>query len=304
MKKLLLSISCIALCSLSTAQDISDNFDSYTTGGYLAAQSNGVWTTWTNLPGTDEDTQISSDYAYSGANSAVFATGGSTDIVLPLGAQNSNAWNLSFMMYIPSSYGAYFNMLHEFGQVNNWAFDVFFSATGEGTLHMGGSNSGQTQTFNFAHDQWFSVSVDIDVDADDVTCTVDGSAMNWVWSTASGDPSTQIAALNLYAYAPSGENGLYYIDDVTFQLTDIGIEELDNLAQVYPNPATNNLTIDLNKNEVCDLEIYSLLGHSIYAEELNNASKTIDCSDWTPGVYFLQITDFSGSVQHTKFIVE
>ena len=264
-----------------------------------------MWTTWTNSPGSAEDAEISMQYAYSEPNSVMFETGGSTDVILPLGDQTSGDWNMSFMMLIPSTNGAYFNMLHDFnGNDSNWAFDVFFSETGNGTVAIGGAASTNTQSFTFDHDKWFLVSFDIDVSEGTIDANIDGALVSWDWTIGSSSESSTIGALNLYAFAPEEETGLYYIDDVSFMQTNIGIEELDTTVNLYPNPVSNQLIISNESLQGAICEVFSVLGSQMYNNILSSNKEIIDCSDWNTGVYFIQITSQSGDIKRTKFIVE
>ena len=304
MKKTLLIIL-MGCTPLLFGQNLSDSFDTYTSGNMLASQSAGLWTTWSNTPGSAEDAEISMDYAYSEPNSVKLETGGSTDVILPLGNQTSGKWNMSFMILIPSDNGAYFNMLHDFnGNNSNWAFDVFFSETGEGTVNIGGATSTNTLSFTFDHDKWFLVSLDINVFEGTIEGTIDGGNLSWDWTIGSQSESSTIGALNLYAYAPNDETGLYYIDDVSFTQTDLAIEELDVTVKVYPNPVSHQLIIDTENIEGASCEIHSILGSQICTKTLISNREYIDCSNWSPGIYFIQITSQFGTVKRMKFIVE
>ena len=69
----------ILICSLfvgswMSAQKFSDNFDSYTAGQALAAQSGGAWTTWSNAPGGAEDGIVSNANSFSAPNSMYFSS--------------------------------------------------------------------------------------------------------------------------------------------------------------------------------------------------------------------------------------
>ena len=304
MQKILLIIL-MGCTPLLFGQNLSDSFDTYTSGDMLASQSAGLWTTWSNSPGTAEDAEISMEYAYSEPNSVKLETGGSTDVILPLGNQTSGDWNMSFMMLIPSANGAYFNMLHDFnGNNSNWAFDVFFSETGDGTVTIGGAASTNTLSFTFEHDKWFLVSFDINVYEGTIDGAIDGANLSWDWTIGSSSESSTIGALNLYAFALEGETGLYYIDDVSFMQTDMEIEELDIALNVYPNPVSDQLIIDTKNLQGATCEIISILGSQIYTKTLFSNREFIDCSDWDSGIYFIQITSQYGTITHMNFIVE
>jgi hypothetical protein len=91
----------------------TDNFDSYTAGQQLACQNPTDWTTWSNLPcDAVEDAYISTNYAYSGANSTVIVQ--NNDLVKTHGQLTSGEWYISVLIYIPTGKAGYFNTLAGF----------------------------------------------------------------------------------------------------------------------------------------------------------------------------------------------
>ncbi len=312
MKKLLFIISCLSVVNSSVAQSLLDNFDDYIVGDYLCPQSNNLWSTWDNNPGGPKDVYVTDEFSYSGPNSIKFASGDSSDIVLPFGNVNTGNWVLSFMMRIESGYGAYFNLLHKFANnESNWAFHSYFSHTGDGSFAAGPTNA-IGYTFSHPTGEWFKVKVVINVDNNAAILSINDHSTDeiaWAWCVGSDHSGNNfpfdstIAALNLVTTAPEGEEALFYIDDLSFQTTNIGIEELDGSIKLYPNPVSDRLVIEAESvGATC--EIVSVLGAQIYKETLPSNHELVDCSTWIPGVYFLQITNQSGSVQRTKFIVE
>lgn len=96
MKKLYTLIIATGFCAsgLLAQASFSDDFESYTAGGYLAGQSSD-WTTWNNKPGTTEDVKISDADAHSGQNSIYFssnsADGGPSDVIKKFGVLSPQA---------------------------------------------------------------------------------------------------------------------------------------------------------------------------------------------------------------------
>lgn len=68
---------------------------------------------------------------------------------------------------------------------------------------------------------------------------------------------------------------------------------------LYPNPATDNFTIEM-ENEVKSVEIYSLQGQKVLA----SASKSINVSDVSSGIYLVRIEDQNHAVATQKLIIE
>ena len=306
MKKLLLTISCLSIINICLSQSIYDDFDSYKVGEYLGTESNGLWTTWNNNPGGEEDVLISSEFSFRPNNAIKLRSGDSIDVVLPLGNQTSGKWTLSYMMRIEPGYGAYFNLLHEFdAAVSNWAVQVYFSQTGFGYLSVG---IGLLNS-NFEHPvgSWFEVKVDVDIDNNLASLILDENfILSWVWSEGTLDqvptPNTTLAALDLYPAASGGEEALYYVDNVSFSEYEVGLSELENETSVYPNPATNYFSVKNIKN--AEIQLFNILGVEVFTSQSTEYECIIDCSTWENGLYFLQITKEDGTIQQSKLIVE
>lgn len=84
------------------------------------------------------------------------------------------------------------------------------------------------------------------------------------------------------------------VDDI--QVYDIGsfpagVTAIDNMyMNIYPNPATNEITISANENGKAKISIFNTIGQEIYTSNeqfLNN--KTINCSQFANGIYFLKL---------------
>ena len=68
---------------------------------------------------------------------------------------------------------------------------------------------------------------------------------------------------------------------------------------LYPNPATNLVNIDL-ATELKSVEIYSLLGHKVLSSDKNQ----VDVSGLSKGMYMVRVEDVEGSVSTQKLVVE
>jgi hypothetical protein len=65
--------------------------------------------------------------------------------------------------------------------------------------------------------------------------------------------------------------------------------QLNSNIEVYPNPVTNTLHIDIKK--ATDVVIINLLGEVLHTEKLNIGSNLIDTHNFKQGVYFIQMSD-------------
>lgn len=223
MKKIYFSMVVIISLSALKAQSqtvlYSNNFDSYTVGGYLAVQDPTRFRTWSNAPGTAEDAVISNAFAKSPTKSVMIS--GTNDMLLKLGDKTTGTYELKWMMYAESGKAGYYNMQHfqTPGVVNEFAMEVYYLANGSGELYAG---SATAIPFTYPKDTWFEIKHVIDLDADDIKYYVNGIMVkewpfSYLYHSTSG--TKQLGAVDFYAGAKSGsgETPKYFFDDVSNQ---------------------------------------------------------------------------------------
>ena len=68
------------------------------------------------------------------------------------------------------------------------------------------------------------------------------------------------------------------------------LAENTSYLNIFPNPATNNLSIETNE-EITEVSIYNIIGVSVYNEQctMNNLQLDINISDFNSGVYFVKV---------------
>jgi hypothetical protein len=192
----------------------ADDFESYNVGEYLAVQNPDWWTTWSGAPGGSEDALISDEQALSGSQSV--KVDGTTDLVLKMGDKTSGKYQLKFHYYVPAGYGGYFNIQHFESPGVEWAYEVFFGATGSGYLNAG---SVQVAVFNYDPDTWIEIDNYIDVTNDWTQLYINGTLLyewpfSWQYNAQNG--TNQLGGMDVWAGAPTGETPLYYMDDLEF----------------------------------------------------------------------------------------
>ncbi len=137
-------------------------------------------------------------------------------------------------------------------------------------------------------------------------CQAMNMAKNWV--IANG------GSVGLYIQGPSpqGHDGFHtvpaYIDSVlNYYLGcfngNVGLKQNSIMQQqiIFPNPSKNNFEIKADK-EMVEVEIFNMVGESVYSEKINASQKYIT-SELKSGVYFLKI-DFGNSIEIKKMIIE
>ncbi len=84
---------------------------------------------------------------------------------------------------------------------------------------------------------------------------------------------------------------------VQFAATVVGVNEHDLSANVYPNPASDHVTISL-LHTMNTIIIYDFTGSKVMEEHVNSSSHKLNTSQLSPGVYFFRITtDFGVTVK-------
>lgn len=217
MKKIIFLVASLLIPFVLSAQTLifSDDFDSYTVGGKVAQQNTtGIWTTWSNSPGSAEDAEVSSTQAFNGANSAYIAN--DVDLVLLLNDKTTGRYQLEFEMFIESGKMGYFNLLQDFaGNNSEWGFQVTFHPDGITKVDAGGDS---ITGFYFNFDQWYHVNFIVDIDDDFATMYFDGNEIvSWKWSGGSFGDGTlhKLDAADFYGLVDGANSGMY-IDNIIF----------------------------------------------------------------------------------------
>ena len=260
-RKLLLSLFS-ALALFSKAQvTFSDDFENYTVGSALGPQS-ATWTTWSGAQGGADDINVGNTDAHSGTNSLYFtsttATGGPSDIVLPLGGVY-NTGNLVYANYmkVATNKKAYFNFqgTNTMGQT----YTMNFTFNTDGTLNVDDASSLTLQT-TYPQNAWFELRLNAKLNSNEWELFIDnvskGKFQNSVYN---------VAALDYYS---SDNTNSFWIDDVSFSYTPfvtptlngaISILGIDNgivTQQRTPSitfrnlgtTAINSCTVEVNAN--------------------------------------------------------
>jgi hypothetical protein len=64
----------------------------------------------------------------------------------------------------------------------------------------------------------------------------------------------------------------------------------ENYSNVFPNPVTDILTIEIEKYfEKAEFKIYDIFGKLLYSDKINNQIHTLDFANFNSGIYFLHI---------------
>jgi len=219
MKSLLFLFCSLFISIISNSQTFTDNFDTYTSGAYLA-QSNSSWKTWSNSPGGADDVKITNTKAHSGANSIYFqaaSAGGPSDIVLPFGSQyTSGTLNYSMWMFVDNGKKAYFNFQEQTTLGKGWSFDANFDSLGN--LGFINTLDGSLLSLNYSQSQWFKIGVNVDLNTNTWEVFI-----NDVSKGVFQNSYRSVSSIDIYDMAGCS----FYIDDVTYTYTPLATTSLD-----------------------------------------------------------------------------
>lgn len=83
--------------------------------------------------------------------------------------------------------------------------------------------------------------------------------------------------------------------------------EKEALVRLYPVPASNTITLQLETNTVSlqpKLNVYNALGQSVSTRMISELQTSIDVAQWPSGVYMYQLSLNNGQTSMGRFVVE
>lgn len=84
-------------------------------------------------------------------------------------------------------------------------------------------------------------------------------------------------------------------------------EKAENTIQVYPNPATDQLSVnfgDLNINSGFTVKLVNMLGQTVYSAPVHQQNQKIDLTKLSlTGIYFVQVSDKTNNIMVTKKVI-
>lgn len=83
----------------------------------------------------------------------------------------------------------------------------------------------------------------------------------------------------------------------------VNVPELEKTnPTVYPNPATNNFTVNLGNDEKADIQLFNIVGQMVYSETISGTAQ-VNVANLHSGVYMLKVNQ-NGKVYTTKVVVK
>jgi hypothetical protein len=118
--------------------------------------------------------------------------------------------------------------------------------------------------------------------------------------------SLNIIFSSSYNYYDAVPGSVMWIDNLVFEGNEgIAPDIIPKVkVNVYPNPATDNITFDLEEDpEEGEIIIYNTEGRQVYSGEVKQQRFTIDITGLTTGNYYYQLIDGSVRVSSGSFVI-
>jgi hypothetical protein len=66
--------------------------------------------------------------------------------------------------------------------------------------------------------------------------------------------------------------------------------ELNPAGKLYPNPAQESTTLEMNDDSTYDIRVFDMNGKMVFNDKVIGTKQRINTSDYQPGMYFVNIT--------------
>jgi hypothetical protein len=135
-------------------------------------------------------------------------------------------------------------------------------------------------------------------------CNLDGTSWNVINSGMQNKKVNSLAINGMYLFASTYDNGIWKLP-----LSElVGIKEnlTINNINLYPNPATNTLSLNLSqlqKLQNASLSIYDIQGKLLLHQNISHAQTQIDISSFAKGIYIVKVQTDKETLQ-SKFVKE
>jgi len=93
-------------------------------------------------------------------------------------------------------------------------------------------------------------------------------------------------------------------EDYAIRVTPLGIEEVTNQYQIYPNPANENINIKSSNKEIKNITLFNLIGKRILNQSnVNSKYVSINISSLPKGTYLVLVESDLGTKSTQKIII-
>lgn len=281
---LALAIGAFSFSSVQAQDDQTEDFESYNQGT-ISSQSD-LWETWSGEEGGPEDGMVSGNQAASGSQSLMIVE--DNDQLYLIDSQpDAGIYSIQFSLFIPEGNEGYFNLQGQMPTTTGdfLTGDIYFNPNNQ-TPGQGQLGDGSAVWF-FPHNEWFTVTLVMDMDARSYAMDVAGEV-----AIPEGTPFNDyvIPYIGAIDFFGATEFTTYYVDDIKTAYGLLSVEDQSaNKFTVYPNPVMDVLNIQ-SKESVDNVTIYDILGKVVLQENPGTISPAINTSSLATGSYLVKVT--------------
>jgi hypothetical protein len=187
------------------------------------------------------------------------------------------------------------------GYQANGEYMITLTATHAGVVKMGfeltaenssGQKTGTFATFGSSETELTNGGSAVTHNSGGTTPTGDTRTWQMIWTAPDEDQGsiTFYAAVNAANGNGNTSGDVIYNTSHVVNYNPLSINSAESRAnKVYPNPANNFITVDLNKAK--HLDVLDFSGKVVKSVDMTSASEKIDISDLESGTYFIQSED-------------
>jgi hypothetical protein len=110
-------------------------------------------------------------------------------------------------------------------------------------------------------------------------------------------------------------SGNYYWDYAFLYIDDISVELYDESAiqsseaesqkiEIYPNPNNGIFTVTSNTNELCNMEVYSMMGDAVFNDNFRSSKQIEVANHLAKGIYLCKVLQNGSVVYQGKIVVQ
>ncbi len=128
--------------------------------------------------------------------------------------------------------------------------------------------------------------------------TADGAGNSYTMINYYDQDTEPQDGINYYRLKQTDFDGNFTYSNIV----SVNFNSNSNIVEsIFPNPAQNEITIALNKNQTCTVSIYNMLGERVFQQQFNENNIHINIQDIASGVYSISISD-TEKIDLLKFI--
>ena len=79
--------------------------------------------------------------------------------------------------------------------------------------------------------------------------------------------------------------------------------DVQDVFELYPNPAENEFVVDNDSEQSADLRIFSIQGELIYSEAISSGKTQVNIEQFQSGIYFVQLATENGLLYSKRLVV-